>query len=105
MFCHTWVQWVLSLFGVSVFLNSKLWPGMEVVHTQGGCCSSCAASGQKFQWDLAQAELGFVFPSNSLRFNFLHSSMSLLRSFGTISVTSETNSWNNLDIFVQTQQH
>lgn len=71
----------------------------------GGFCSSCAASGKKSQWDLAQAELGFVFPSNLLRFNFLHSSVSLLRSFGPISVTSEMDSWNNLDIFVQTRQH
>lgn len=34
-----------------------------------------------------------------------YTALSLLRSFGPISVISEMNSRNNLDIFVQTQQH
>lgn len=56
-------------------------------------------------WDrLSWGFFTFVFPGNLLRFNFLRSSVSLLRSFGPISVISEMNSWNNLDIFVQTQQ-
>lgn len=98
---------VFLLFGVSVFLSSKLWPGMGVAPAQGHLTPAVLLQYRNSRgiWDrLSWGFFTFVFPGNLLRFNFLRSSVSLLRSFGPISVISEMNSWNNLDIFVQTQQ-
>lgn len=61
MFWHTWVQWgFFAFWGLSL-------PQFQTLARDGsgpcpgGSCSSCAAPGQKFQRDLGQAELGFLY--------------------------------------------